>query len=163
MALGAAGKVRSKLEAAKKKAWGGADGAVETSLKKSLAEAAKARGWSTKSVSSGSRRAKRNKDADVSDLKLAGETPEDAARMVMGRIGRSVEDRMAGMFEKATSAECRALIGEHFGFFVNAMGVEVSMPFREEQFHNDCEEVKYDFDNLPEGVSIGEIQNRVRH
>lgn len=97
---------------------------------------------------------------DMNDVDLGDATPEAAARIVLERIGASIEDRMSNMFEKATSSECRALIGEHFGHFVNAIGKEVSMPFGEEQFYSECEEEKYDFDNLPEGISIGHVQNR---
>mmetsp|Transcript_61938 Transcript_61938/g.182977 ORF Transcript_61938/g.182977 Transcript_61938/m.182977 type:complete len:684 (-) Transcript_61938:971-3022(-) len=97
---------------------------------------------------------------EMENLNLGDATPEVAARLVIEKIGASIEERMSKMFEKATSAECRALIGEHFGYFVNAIGKEVSTPFGQEQFYSECEEEKFDFDNLPEGVTIGHIQNR---
>jgi hypothetical protein len=73
---------------------------------------------------------------------------------------RQLENRMAGLFEKATTAECRAKIGEHFSYFINAIGKEAPMPFANARFTNQCNETKYDFDDLPPNISIAEIQNK---
>ncbi len=67
---------------------------------------------------------------------------------------------MTELFEKATTPECRALIGEHYGYFINAIGLEQSLPFENSMFQNTCPEEKYDLDNLPEGMHLGHIQNR---
>lgn len=93
------------------------------------------------------------------DLDLTAE-PADAARQVLDRIGASVNERMVNLFEKATTPECRALIGEHYSYFINAIGMEESLPFQDSQFENTCPDPIYDFDNLPEGMHIGHIQNR---
>jgi hypothetical protein len=67
---------------------------------------------------------------------------------------------MTRLFEKATTAECRAKIGEHFSYFINAIGKEETMPFANVKFSNQCNETKYDFDALPPNISIAEIQNK---
>jgi hypothetical protein len=64
------------------------------------------------------------------------------------------------LYEKATSAECRAKIGEHLSYYINAIGLEMDLPFSGVTFTNECEEAVYDFDNLPEGMHLGILQNR---
>eukprot|EP00957_Ditylum_brightwellii_P093188 7095449-Ditylum_brightwellii.AAC.1 len=56
-------------------------------------------------------------DLHGSDLDLGNVDPKEAASRIMKKIGASVEEHMAEIFEKAKTAECRALIGEHFGHF----------------------------------------------
>jgi len=97
---------------------------------------------------------------DMSHLNLGQLSAKDAAHAVMETIMDSTKQRMTKLYEKAESDECRRKIGEHMGYFINAIGVEGSMPFHEEQFYSECEEEKYDFAYLPKGVSIGDIQNR---
>lgn len=93
-------------------------------------------------------------------LDLGNDDPAVAARQVMERIGFSLETRLTKMFEKAKTADCRAKIGEHLGYFVNAIGKEVSLPFTDVKFENECDEEKYDLDDLPDGMNIGDVQNR---
>jgi hypothetical protein len=71
-----------------------------------------------------------------------------------------VEKRLTSLFSKAKTPECRALIGEHYGYFINAIGLEQSMPFADLQLNDTCTETKYDTDNLPEGMHIGHVQNK---
>jgi len=70
------------------------------------------------------------------------------------------KNRLSGLFRKAKSDECRALIGEHFGKFIDAIGTETPSPFTDLFIENECDEEKYDFNDLPPDVGIGEIQNR---
>ena len=93
------------------------------------------------------------------DLDLTAE-PAEAATQVLNRIGASVNTRLTTLFEKAHSPSCRALIGEHYSYFINAIGMEESLPFENTRFQNSCPEPVYDFDNLPEGMHIGHVQNR---
>jgi hypothetical protein len=94
------------------------------------------------------------------DLDLTTSDPRDAARQVMERIGASLEDRLATIFSKAKTPECRAMIGEHMGYFINAIGKEEALPFAETTFRNECPEPVLDWENLPDNVHIGEVQNR---
>ena len=97
---------------------------------------------------------------DMSHLNLGELSAKDAAHAVMETIMDSTKRRMTELYEKAESDDCRRKIGQHMGYFVNAIGVEGSMPFHEEQFYSECEEEKYDFAYLPKGIGIGDIQNR---
>jgi hypothetical protein len=94
------------------------------------------------------------------NLDLTTSDPRDAARQVMQRIGASLEDRLATIFSKAKTPECRAMVGEHMGYFINAIGKEEALPFAETTFKNECPEPVYDWENLPDNIHIGEIQNR---
>jgi Core-2/I-Branching enzyme len=88
--------------------------------------------------------------------------PKDAAKQVMERIGSNMEHRLVKLFEKATSQQCRATIAEHFGYFVNAIGTERSLPFADITFTNECPSPpRYDYDNPPPpSVHLGIIQNK---
>ena len=90
---------------------------------------------------------------------LAGESAE-AAHAVVNRLSINLESRIQNVFQRAKTPECRAKIAEHFGYFFNAMALESSLPFGEVDFTNSCPEPIYDFDNLPEGMHVGHIQNR---
>jgi len=92
---------------------------------------------------------------------LADSDPAAAAQGVMDVIGLGIEERLTKLFTAAKTPECRAEIGEHFGYFLNAIGKEQALPFRKYDLKNECTEEKPDFDDLPEGVTIGDIQNRV--
>lgn len=94
------------------------------------------------------------------DLDLSTDDARDAARQVLQRIGASLEDRLTSMLSKAKTPECRAKIGEHFGYYINAIGKEEALPFSEAKFQNTCPEPVLDWDNLPEAVHIGMVQNR---
>jgi len=68
------------------------------------------------------------------------------------------------LFSKAKTPECRAKIAQHYAYFISAIGKEKFLPFQTFPWDltNECpSERKYDIDNLPEGVSIQEIQERV--
>ena len=98
---------------------------------------------------------------DLSHLNLGSLSASDASRAVMDQLLKSTRDRLTDLYTaRAHSDECRRKIGEHMGYFLNAIGVEGSMPFHQEQFYSECDEEKYDFDYLPDGVTIGDIQNR---
>jgi hypothetical protein len=49
---------------------------------------------------------------------------------------------------------------EHFGYFINAIALEESLPFTDVSFPNECGETVYDWNDLPEGMHIGDVQNR---
>ena len=75
-----------------------------------------------------------------------------------------MENRLSELFSKAKTPECRALIAQHYAYFLSAVGKEKPLPFQ--LFHrdltNECpREPKYDFLNLPEGISISDVQDRV--
>jgi Core-2/I-Branching enzyme len=87
--------------------------------------------------------------------------PRVAARQVLNRINNKLEDRLTKLFSKTKTSECREMIAQHMGYFVNAFGEEVSLPFANIEFNNTCPEtVYYDWDDLPEGMHIGHVQNR---
>jgi len=93
------------------------------------------------------------------DLDLTKD-PANAAAQVLTRLTGSLQKRLTKIYERATSPECRAKIGEHFGYFINAIGNERSLPFADFTFENQCPEELLDFENLPEGMHFGMIQNR---
>ena len=101
-----------------------------------------------------------NNSPENVNLDLATADARDAARQVLQRIGSSVQDRLTAMFAKTKTPECRALIGEHFGYYLNAIGKEESLPFAQAKFQNECPEPVLDFDNLPNGTHLGIVQNR---
>lgn len=68
---------------------------------------------------------------------------------------------MTSLFEKATSLECRSKIAEHFGYFVNALGIERSLPFADVTFTNECPSPPaFDFNDPQPGRHLGMIQNK---
>jgi len=65
------------------------------------------------------------------------------------------------LYEKATTRECRAKIAEHFGYFVNAIGMEKSLPFADVTFQNECSSPPaYNFDAPNPAQHLGMIQNK---
>lgn len=97
---------------------------------------------------------------DFSEVDLSG-SPEEAATNAFSKITSDLYPRITSLFEKATTPECRAMIGEHFGYFLKAIATEEPLPFSNTRFSNTCEgEEEYDFDNLPPGIHLGIIQNR---
>lgn len=91
---------------------------------------------------------------------LSGD-PHDAASYAVERLTGDLKSRLSRIFEKTKTSECRELISEHFGYFIQAFAIEESLPFLEYKFTNQCEgDVEYDFDNLPEGMNLGHIQAR---
>ena len=97
---------------------------------------------------------------DFEPYDLGNRSPSDAAEIVLSQISSSLQDRLSKTFAKATSSECRAKIAQHLGYFVNAIGKEESLPFTDVEFTNECDEPVYDWTDLPEGMHIGDIQNR---
>jgi Core-2/I-Branching enzyme len=87
--------------------------------------------------------------------------PREAAQQVLHRIvGAGLQDRLTKIFEKAKTRECRAKIAEHFSYFINAIGEEEGMPFADAWFNNTCPEPVYMWEDLPEGMHVGHVQNR---
>jgi hypothetical protein len=92
---------------------------------------------------------------------LANLNAVEATILVLDKLTESVHDRLATIFEKATSAECRAKIATNFAYWIKAIGNEdAALPFVGSYFHNSCPEPHLDFDNLPEGVSFESIMHR---
>lgn len=95
---------------------------------------------------------------------LSHEDPEVAAKYVMDTIDFAVKNRLTQIFRKAKTPECRAKIGKHYAYFLSAIGKEKFLPFQSFPYEltNECpSERKYDIDNLPEDISIQDIQQRV--
>jgi len=99
---------------------------------------------------------------DFSDVDLSGDASRAAALAVdtmaaeMKKTGRFAE-----LFEKTTTTECRELISEHYAYFLKAIATETPLPFASTIFDSSCEDERpWDFNNLPEGVHMGIIQNR---
>jgi Core-2/I-Branching enzyme len=87
--------------------------------------------------------------------------PRTAASYAMEQLTRDLTHRMTRIFEKTKTPECRAMISEHFGYYLQAMAKEKSLPFTDLKFTSSCEgDVEYDFNNLPEGIHMGHIQAR---
>jgi len=102
--------------------------------------------------------------ADADHSLLAHSDPKVAADFVMNTIGFSVENRLTQLFSKAKTPECRAKIAQHYAYFISAIGKEKFLPFQTFPWDltNECpSDRKYNFNNLPEGVSIGDIQGRI--
>jgi hypothetical protein len=101
-----------------------------------------------------------NTRVDFTNVDLKGD-PEKAAWNAIAELTIDLHDRISTLYEKTATQECRALIAEHFGYFVKAIATEEPLPFTEINFNNTCEgDVEYDFDNLPEGIHLGHIQAR---
>jgi hypothetical protein len=86
---------------------------------------------------------------------LGEHSSSDASDVVIQEMTRSLHKRMSKMFEKATSAECRAKIAEHFGHWIEAIGGEkAALPFTNARFVNQCSEPPLNFDNLPKNGNL---------
>lgn len=90
---------------------------------------------------------------------LANLNAPQAARRVIEIVTESIQDRITRMFQlKAKSGECRAKIGKHFSYWMNAIGREdAGLPFVGSKFLNTCPEPRLDFNNLPKGTSFESI------
>lgn len=102
-------------------------------------------------------------ELDVSALLLEdhGDVSEQSsASVAAGLLSSKLEQRLEKLYAKTHTAECRAKIAQHLGYFLNAVALEESLPFTDVRFPNHCGEPVYSFDNLPEGMHIGDIQNR---
>ena len=96
---------------------------------------------------------------------LATMEPEEAATALLSPesgIPFSLHKRMVSMFETAKTHECRAMIAEHMALFVNGFAEETKFPFEDFHYPNTCEAIpRYgDWDNLPAGVKIADVQYR---
>ncbi|KAL7531217.1 hypothetical protein ACHAXR_007947 [Thalassiosira sp. AJA248-18] len=96
---------------------------------------------------------------------LATFTPDQAAHELLSSsygIPRPLQKRLSSMFEKATSHECRVKIAEHMALFVNGLAEETKFPFEDFHFPNTCKAIERysDWEHLPEGVKIQDIQYR---
>jgi len=97
---------------------------------------------------------------------LAKLTSDEAAHEILSSshgIPHPLHKRLSSMYETATSHECRAKIAEHMALFVNGLAEETKFPFEDFYYPNTCEAIpRYgDWENLPEGVKIQDIQYRV--
>lgn len=99
---------------------------------------------------------------DFSELNFSGDASA-VAGLVMDRISQEAKlaSRLESLFQDAKTEECRALIAQHFGYFYKAIATETPLPFASTRFDSSCEDDEpWDFNNLPEGVHMGIIQNR---
>lgn len=97
---------------------------------------------------------------------LANLSPIQAAKEVLSPdhgIPHPLQRRLSTMFLKAKTHECRVKIAEHFALFVNGLAEETKFPFEDFYFPNTCEAMaRYvDWENLPQGVSVQQVQYRV--
>lgn len=72
---------------------------------------------------------------DLSELE-----PAVAAERVTKTITSNLQDRIASVFQKATTDGCRAKIAEHFGYYINGIGDETSTPFADMFFSKSVSE-----------------------
>ena len=96
---------------------------------------------------------------------MANLSPEEATNHLLSPdlgIPFKLKSRMVQMFEKATSHECRTKIAEHMALFINGFAEETKFPFEDFHYPNTCKDMKRypDWDNLPEGVNVHDIQYR---
>jgi hypothetical protein len=86
---------------------------------------------------------------------------QEAASVVIDKLTETIHSRMTAMFQKAITAECRAKIGLHFSYWINAIGNEsAGFPFVGSKFYNSCPEPPVDFNNLPSGATFESLMNR---
>ncbi len=91
-----------------------------------------------------------------------------AASSVVSHLTSSLEARLTNIFEKATSASCRAKIATHFSYFLNAIGTEeAGLPFvgHRGYFQNTdarrtCPEPMLNFHKLPKNVTVESLLKR---
>lgn len=96
-------------------------------------------------------------------VKLETEDPHKAADWYLDKLldTSSLRNRLARIFEKAKTPQCRQKIATHLGYFLSAIGKEEEMPFARARFKNECPEPVYeDWNNLPPHMHVGMIQNR---
>lgn len=98
-------------------------------------------------------------ELDVSSL-LEHTAESSAASIAADLMSSQLQKRLEKLYANTHTAECRATIAQHLGHFVNALALEVSLPFTDVRFPNKCGETIYSWDNLPEGMHIGDVQNR---
>jgi hypothetical protein len=80
---------------------------------------------------------------------------------VAQQFGKAFEQRLQKLYTKTVTNECRLKIATHLSYHLNAIALEESLPFTDVKFTNECNETTYDdWTKLPDGVTIGDIQNR---
>jgi Core-2/I-Branching enzyme len=85
----------------------------------------------------------------------------NAAYDIGQQFGKALEQRLTKLFTKATTKDCRMKIATHLSYHINAIALEESLPFTDVKFMNECNETIYDdWTKLPDGITIGDIQNR---
>ena len=93
-------------------------------------------------------------------------TADDAPNKIIAndiakQFGSALEQRLLKLFNKTKTHECRMKIATHLSYHINAIAAEESLPFTDVKFTNECDEPVYeDWSMLPEGMNIGDIQNR---
>lgn len=97
--------------------------------------------------------------------KLSSNSSEEVLNHIITKTTSNIKSRLNKEFfsksrDKAISGQCRSKIATHLNYYLSAIGNEESLPFSELYIENECTETKYDFDNLPADLGIGEIQNR---
>jgi hypothetical protein len=98
---------------------------------------------------------------EFSTTPLSGDDPDQASKAIVQRFIPSLQNRLSEILSRTRTQECRQLVAEHFGHFVQALALEKPLPFANAHYNNTCPEPIYDdFENLPEGMHIGHIQNR---
>jgi len=96
---------------------------------------------------------------------LSTKSADEAAHAILSSstgITHPLQSRLSSMFAKATSHECRTKIAEHFALFVNGLAEETKFPFEDFHYPNTCDAIpRYaDWENLPEGVKVNDVQYR---
>lgn len=95
---------------------------------------------------------------------LAALDASQAANFVTTKLTLSLNKRIAEMFEKTTSTECRAKISTHVSYFIISIGSESSpLPFAGNQHYftrRTCPEPLLDFDNIPKNITFENIMMR---
>jgi hypothetical protein len=100
---------------------------------------------------------------DFGSVDLTGD-PQQASRQAVQALSADLQKSLSRLFEQAVTPECRALIAEHYGYFTKALAEEIPFPFSDVQFTNTCDEnVEYDWDNLPLGVTQRTIQEHLTY
>ena len=99
---------------------------------------------------------------DFSQVDFSGDASTVAGLVVDVIAQETIKaGRLESLFRDAKSSQCRELIAEHFGYFLKAIATETPFPFASTQFDSSCDDQKpWDFNNLPEGVHMGIVQNR---
>jgi hypothetical protein len=83
------------------------------------------------------------------------------ANDIAKQFGTALEQRLLKLFNKTKTHECRMKIATHLSYHINAIALEESLPFTDVKFTNECNETVYDeWTKLPEGMNIGDVQNR---
>ena len=105
----------------------------------------------------------RNKlSMNITTSTTADDAPTNVvANDIAKQFGNVLEQRLLKLFDKTKTHECRMKIANHLSYHINAIALEESLPFTDVKFTNECNETVYDdWTKLPEGMNIGDIQNR---